>query len=267
MSMRVWLAVLLLAGNTTMAQTWMGEIQVGVAGYNGDLTQKLINLSSLRQSLSLNAKYTREDFLNFRAGISWGTVTGNDKFNKDEGLRTRNLSFTSQIIELHTAIEANLLDPEQYSASPYVFAGIGVFHFNPYAKDNDGKKIFLKGLGTEGQGVPEYKDRKPYSLFQFCVPFGIGMKWEWKKGMQISYELGYRILFTDYLDDVSKTYVDVKLLESSNGRKAVEMAYRRKNTPFNELGEARGNPKVKDLYYFSGIKLSWRLEWLNKNSN
>ena len=130
-----------------------------------------------------------------------------------------------------------------------------------WGRDN---KTFLHPLSTEGQGLAAYPGRKPYSLTQLCLPFGAGWKWTFSKRYDIIYELGYRLLFTDYLDDVSTTYVDPQLLLAARGPKAVEVAYRAQHSagsyPYQEgPGDQRGNPNVKDWYFFSGLKLLIRL--------
>jgi len=40
----------------------------------------------------------------------------------------------------------------------------------------DGKKEFLRPLGTEGQTIG-YKGRKPYSTMAICIPLGVGVKY------------------------------------------------------------------------------------------
>ena len=89
---------------------------------------------------------------------------------------------------------------------------MGLFHFNPFTYDKENNKTYLQPLSTEGQGLKEYPGRKKYSLTQFCLPVGGGWKWNINENWDISYELGFRILFTDYLDDVSKTYVNLNVL-------------------------------------------------------
>lgn len=257
--MKSLFVALLFISNSCLAQYWMGEIQTGALNYNGDLKQHALSVKGMRPSIGLNVKYNSNDFINFRAGISWGILTASDKNNPSKDLRVRNLDFTSHILEVDVGAEANLLDPENQLAYPYVHAGVGIFHFNPYSHDKDNKKTYLQPLGTEGQGLKQYPDRKKYSLTQFCIPLGFGMKWKYKKGMEISYEFGYRIIFTDYLDDVSKTYVDPGMLEKEKGQKTAEMSYRRTDKTFSELGGARGNPDVKDSYFFNGVKLSFKL--------
>ncbi len=68
--------------------------------------------------------------------------------------------------------------------------------------------------------------------------------------------MGYRFLTTDFLDDVSTTYADPQILLLRRGAKAVQLAYRREAVPLlSNKKITRGNPEVKDGYFFSGIKL------------
>jgi hypothetical protein len=63
-------------------------------------------------------------------------------------------------------------------------------------------------------------------------------------------------VFTDYLDDVSTTYVDQFALGQGNGLKAVEMAYRageKNGSSYPVDGTVRGGSKYKDWYYFTGF--------------
>jgi hypothetical protein len=241
-----------------MAQQWMGEIMVGVSAYNGDLTQNEISLKNYKPAGGINFKYNSGDLINFRIGFAWGVIGANDKNNKEAGLKSRNLNFKSNILEANVCVEANIFDPEDYTAYPYVFLGVGVFHFDPYSYDKGNKKVNLQPLSTEGQGLIEYPDRKVYSLTQFCIPVGAGFKWVIKKRWELCYELGYRITFTDYLDDVSNTYIDLETLFLRKGQTSVDMSYRR-DVPFNQLGEKRGNSSVKDFYLFSGLKIAVKL--------
>ncbi len=59
----------------------------------------------------------------------------------------------------------------------YLYGGIAVFHFNPWAYDNDGNKIHLQPLSTEGQGVAAFPSQKKYKLTQLALPFGAGIKY------------------------------------------------------------------------------------------
>jgi hypothetical protein len=154
-----------------------------------------------------------------------------------------------------------LLDLYQYKVSPYVFAGVSVFKFAPYAKDENGYPVSLYELDTEGQGF--YDGRKKYKLSQFVIPYGGGVQWAISDNARIGFVIGIRQTFTDYLDDVSKTYVDKNTLIHNRGANAVKYAYRGSElpnaAPYPADGTPRGNPSNKDWYYFSGLTLRVRI--------
>jgi hypothetical protein len=257
--MKRCLVLLLLISNSCLAQRWEAEIITGVTGYTGDLTQHIFSPNTLGPSAGLNIKYNFNNLFVLRGGFTWGSIHGDDKDNHRPDLLARNLNFRTDILEGSICGEINLFEPEFFAAYPYVFAGVGVFHFNPYTFDKNGKKIYLQPLGTEGQGLDDYPDRKPYSRFQFCVPFGGGMKINVSEKCDIVYEVAARLLFTDYLDDVSTTYVKRQTFMANSRPKTAELAARQTTGPYPNDGDPRGNPKVNDWYFFSGFKLLIRL--------
>ncbi len=240
------------------AQEWQLELMPEVSAYNGDLTQKRISPNIFKPAITLNLKYNSEDYFNFRIGFSYARIGADDRDNPSPLLKDRNLSFRSNIFELNVITELALFDPGTYESYPYVLGGVGVFHFNPYTFDDNGKKVFLQPLSTEGEGLKEFPDRKKYSLYQICFPIGFGWKWSIRDKWDISYEFGYRIIFTDYLDDVSKNYVDFNILQQEKGSEAVQLSYRG-TKPFNAALDIRGNPGFNDVYFFNGIKISTSL--------
>ncbi len=256
--MKLFIVPLLFAVNICFGQEWEAEVMAGGSGYNGDLTEKLIPLKTIKPAVSLNVKYNFDNTIVLRAGIAWLNVAGDDKYNKQADLKRRNLNFKSTIWEASLCAEINLMEPELFYSYPYLFTGVGLFHYEPYTFDKDNKKTYLQPLGTEGQGIAGYPNSKRYALTQLCLPFGGGWKFSINKRFDVIYELGYRFLFTDYLDDVSSTYVSSAILLANNGPKAAELAYKQEPIPDNNLpynGQTRGNPKVRDGYFFSGIKL------------
>ena len=250
--------IIILNANNCFSQEWYAEVMAGAASYNGDLTQKEFSVKRVKPAVSFNLKYNTGDFINFRGGISYTQLGASDKNNSQPDLKARNLSFKTSIIELNFCAEVAVLDPQTYYAYPYIFGGIGVFRFNPYTYDDENKKTYLQPLGTEGQGLLDYPNRKKYSLYQVCFPIGGGFKLTLQHKYEVGFEFGYRLLLTDYLDDVSKTYVSLKALQEGNGQKAVELSYR-KDAPYLEEGEVRGNNKVRDSYFFAGIKFAAKI--------
>lgn len=262
---RLLILALLTAATPAFAQhpTWSFDITTGAIGYTGDLSQRSVNFRTLRPSVGLTASYHLTSTFAIRGGLMLGKTAAYDSYNTDSLLRLRNLSFESPIAEASLTAELNLLPPELFEGYPYIFAGVGLFHFEPSGIDKDGNKVALRPLTTEGQGLPEYPDRKPYDLTQFCIPFGAGFKLRVHPNWDLGAELGFRKIFTDYLDDVSTTYIDPNVLINRSGIQAVQMAYRGNEVgsnlydPYPPDNTVRGNPDKNDWYYFFGIKFIW----------
>lgn len=263
-------------GVSEYGDQWTLEFVGGTTSFQGDLVQGNGPYKRLAPNFGVNLKYripSIDDIEKFelRAGLYYGRLYGNDSRNKDPELRARNLSFKSRVIELNLGCEYTILDmnsDEGALISPYVFAGIGVFNFNPYAIDDGGNKVFLRPLCTEGQGLAEYPLRKPYKLTQFEIPLAIGAKVDLGgyigslDGWIFSYEFMYHHTFTDYLDDVSQSYVPLDLLSKAYGPKSAELSFREKNMPFvRRVDERRGNPNNRDLFFYNSFKMTKYLEW------
>lgn len=232
----------------------------GVANYQGDLQGRTFTFNQSKLGIGVGVKYDLTPHFAVRTGIQYGTVAANDQQNTEPQLRARNLSFQSRILEGNLLLEYTLFNMEDKKISPYVFGGVALYHFDPYAFDSVGNKVFLKPLHTEGQGLVD--GRKEYKLTQFAIPFGGGIKFRISSNVVLGYEIGLRKIFTDYLDDVSTTYVDQFVLSAQDrGLKAVEMAYRGDelkdgNPTYPADGTVRGGSKFKDWYYFQGLTLT-----------
>ena len=253
------LFTLALIGLTGFSQKVSLNLFLGTSNYEGDMQANFFTFSQPGLALGCGLSYEVSDKIFIRGSVTFAKVQADDK--KNPKVYFRNLNFKSSIQEFHIAAEYYLFGTEDVKLSPYVFAGVAVYHFNPYTKDTAGTTYFLQPLSTEGQGF--YLDRKPYSLTQFAIPFGGGIKYSLTDNVKLGIEVGLRKLFTDYLDDVSTTYVDPNLLLTNRGPKALELAFRGgeidKTATYPLLLTKRGEPKNKDWYYFTGITLSFRL--------
>lgn len=231
----------------------------GLSSYQGDLQESFVGLSQVRTAIGFGISYLASDHISVRTGVTFATVTADDKINNK--VAYRNLNFTSGINEIHIALEYYLFSLDERKLSPYIFAGIAGYHFNPYTKDTSGTKYYLQPLSTEGQGF--YQNRKPYSLNQFAIPIGAGIKMAVTDNIYVGVETGIRKLFTDYLDDVSTTYADPNLILANRGAKALELAYRggevKAGASYPTGLLKRGEAARKDLYLFTGITISLRL--------
>lgn len=231
----------------------------GFSNYQGDLQDKRFTLDQSHPAFGLGFLYEFTEKLYARANVTFGKISGYDKKNTPNA--NRNLSFASPITDIHLGLEYHLLNPYEHFAAPYLFVGISHFNFNPSAIDTSGRKVFLQPLSTEGQGF--YQGRKKYALGQFSIPFGGGVKFSLSENIRVGFEIGLRKTNTDYLDDVSTTYVDQNLLFANRGQQAVNMAFRggelKTGLTYPADGSQRGSAKSKDWYYFSGITLAIRL--------
>jgi len=255
--MQKLMVLCLLLPVAAMSQRWHLTLFGGVSNYQGDLQSKALTLDQSNLALGLGVKYDVTSHLSIRSGLNFGTVEATDARNKPS-LRFRNLSFVSRILEGNVLLEYTFFNMEDKKISPYLFGGVAVYHFDPYAFDSVGRKVFLQPLSTEGQGLSQYPDRKPYKLTQFAVPLGAGVKFRVGYNTVLAYEVGLRKIFTDHLDDVSTTYVDPFVLAAARGPKAVEMSYRagelNEGDPNYPLeGTVRGGSEFKDWYYFTGF--------------
>ncbi|MCW3113494.1 MAG: hypothetical protein JWR18_1890 [Segetibacter sp.] len=179
-----------------------------------------IRLNNSHFSKSIYGSITYQSIIAARLEATLGMVESADstitgKTNNLVSKNVRNLSFRSNISEVTFTTEFHPFQLLGYEllpfVSPYVIAGVGWFRFNPQAYLK-GKWIDLQPLHTEGQGFSEYPDRKPYSLSQFNIPLGLGIRYEMNGMFNIRAEFVHRRLFTDYLDDAStKELIDESL--------------------------------------------------------
>jgi Domain of unknown function (DUF6089) len=235
------------------------DISGGFSNYQGDLQESRFTTEQARFAFALGARYNITKAFALRSNIMLAGIAASDKYNKKQVLRERNLNFKSRITEINLLLDYTLFDLNNNRISPYIFAGVAVFHFNPYTLDSTGSKFYLKPLSTEGQGLAAYPGKKNYHLTQLSIPFGGGIRWRLGDNMMLSYEIGLRKTSTDYLDDVSSRYVDQTTLAAERGAKAVELAYRgneKGGPPYPAEGVIRGGEQYKDWYYVSGITLS-----------
>lgn len=208
-----------------------------------------------------------------RTEAVWGIVKASDrlleKIKDNSGSRyERNLSFRSSIFEVSLVAEIHPRYFKHYRnneklprISPYLLGGIGYFAFNPQAK-YDGNWIDLRPLSTEGQGFAEYPDRRAYKLKQINFPVGGGIRYKISPMLNFSAECVYRILNTDYLDDVSTRYIDKNLYANYFSGEQLNMALTLQDRQTEISGgrpavtnDIRGNPSKNDAYFSFNFKI------------
>ena len=242
-------------------------ISAGASHYFGDLNP---NPRFNRPNIALGA-FFRKQFGNYvavRVAGHYAFLGYSDKYNTDnEFMRRRNLSFNTNIWELAVQGDFNFfqfIPGSNYSRfTPYVTFGIGVFNYDPYTY-YQGQKVYLRPLGTEGQGSALYPNRKPYGSMAVCFPVGMGLKYSLNRQMNLGFEIVYRFTTTDYIDDVSTTYApDAQPHFLPNGSPTLWYALQDRSyetgTPIGIKDRQRGYSKQKDSYVLAEFTLSFNL--------
>jgi hypothetical protein len=234
----------------------------GGMNYLGDLNNQSA-LTMPRLAYGGGIRYNLDNRWSFRGEVSFGSV----ECDKDY-IELRNLSFRSDILEVAALAEFNFAPfgpgPTEKKWTPYLFGGLAVFHFNPMTSYEIGpgeiQWVELQPLRTEGQGTAAYPDRKPYVLTQLCVPFGVGVKVRLGKSFSFAAEYGFRMTWTDYLDDVSTTYVGKDFLQENmeDGALSAQLSDRSGEVVEgyeNAAGIKRGDDSLDDWYAYFHISL------------
>jgi len=266
MKRNIVIIILVLFAQAAIAQPLRIHVMGGFANYTGDLQAKRFTLSQAKGVITAGATYNITEKLAVRSEYSFAKLGADDKLTTNTNVVTRNLNFKTIIQELSLMGEYDILNIYDHKLTPYVFIGLGVYRFSPYTFDPLNQKVFLQGLSTEGQGFSP--GRKVYKKTQFNIPLGGGIKYALSDDIHLGIEIGLRVLTTDYLDDVSATYIDENLLLSQRGPLAVQLAYRGDELKppagiYPVAGTQRGNSKINDFYYFGQFRMSFRLNWLN----
>lgn len=243
-------------------------IGLGAAQYFGDLnTRGHINTPKIAASLFFRKNLG--NYIAMRVGASFAQLGYSDQYNtKNTTMYRRNLSFNSKVWELSLQGDFNFFrfmpgEPE-YSFTPYITFGVGVFSYDPYAYLK-GEKIFLRPLGTEGQGSNLYPDRKQYGSMAISIPFGAGIKYALNERINIGFEVLHRVTNTDYLDDVSKTYVLPATFplnpdgSTPNSLLLSDRSYEI-GEPIGIPGRQRGNSKQKDQFVTAMFHVTFNLQ-------
>ncbi|HEX6224088.1 MAG TPA: DUF6089 family protein [Chryseolinea sp.] len=287
-------------------------ISLNALNYYGDLAPKptrfSTDISFTRPAIALAYSHRFGPRYAVIGSFMYGTLRGGDAESANpndlnNGLfrYQRNLSFRNRIKELSVVASFDLFSNmatyiSRVKWTPYGFLGIAGFLHNPQAQvpqtdlrgtpfPNAGEWVNLQSLGTEGQkGTLLETDVnhgiKSYKKLQAAIPFGIGARFRLNEVLDLSAELGFRYLFTDYIDDVSQNYVDLSVFGDNELAKA--MSYRsneivdpslptptmtRDGETYNlvrgygqeHIDNKRGNSDDKDIYMVTSIRLTYIL--------
>ncbi len=284
---------------------------INALNYYGDVSPKpdriSTDISFTKPAAALSFMHRFGPRYTFMAQLMYGTLKGADAESADAGdaengkyRYQRNLSFRNRIKELSAVAYFDLFENDATYISrvkwtPYAFAGVVGFLHNPQAQapatdllggalKEAGDWVDLRPLGTEGQystllSTDANSGIQPYSKIQVAIPFGLGARFRVNEVMDFWAEIGFRYTFTDYLDDVSKNYVDLGVLKSPL---AQAMSYRGNELSPNEIptpqpyvardgitystipgygrefpDNLRGSKEQRDIYMVTSLRLTY----------
>ncbi len=181
------LTVLCLSSEKGFSQNFWGKSHVGVGvgalSYSGDILNP-------KTKLALQGNYTYEltDHFNVRGQLSFGNIGATDASAPNYSspanpLYARPHPFKSKIQDVSLLVEYNLLNMNGGSKwTPYIFSGVGFFHYVPY--------------DTRNNTVYYATDKRN----KLNIPFGGGIKYGLTDNIRLNLETNIRHATTNDLD-------------------------------------------------------------------
>jgi hypothetical protein len=247
-----FVALFCLLYTAAVGQVMEVGVNIGAAGYMGDLNQK-DPLDFSGAAFGAFVKGNLDPYWAIGVHYNHGKIKDNDATSSNPDFRSRNLNFSTPLNELSLQVDFNFLD---YFAgggtrnfSPFIFTGIGGVLFSPRAT-YQGQEYELKYYHTEG---------KSYKSYALSIPYGAGVKARISDHWGLLTQLGYRTAHTDYLDDVGDKY---PLTDVYGKIDAEHPLWINLSNPsqlphnFNPGGQ-RGNYRKNDTYFFFHIGISY----------
>ena len=255
---------ILLFCSQSYSQSEEFGLWLGTASYLGDInpTPNKNFYKNINPAIGIMYKRNHRNLrYSYRLHFMYGKVEAYDHQSSDAWQQNRNLNFQTTILELGAIMEVNFVKYKlgemiQLNKTPFLFFGLAGYNFKPKGLYND-SWYDLQALTTEGQET-SLNTAKKYKLNQLNIPVGIGYKFNATENLSFSLEIGARILFTDYLDDVSKKYVNPTTLANEAGILSPILADNANNQVGDRnIGHDRGNSELKDWYFFTGFTFSY----------
>lgn len=259
----VFIFLTMLAGST-QAQSFLNwqltdryfslYLGTGRTGYIGDLSNSKPLTGGLGHfNIGIEARlYTR---VGARIQATFYKLEGSDVHAQDSSAnRQRNLSFKSNNIEyvlqgVYYFHKYGGMYHKRRTYEPFIAAGVGYTTYNPQA-DLRGITYNLRDLRTEGE---------LYGNKSLIIPVNLGVKAKLNEFMNLTLDLGYRFTFTDYLDDVSKTYggpfADGTIEASLSNRKDEIPVVNQEAYERFIPGAKRGDASKMDTYFFINFNI------------
>jgi hypothetical protein len=242
----------------------------------------------------LFGRFTPHPSVAFRLGVNYGTLYATDAWNEKKAKSAksveddayqrylRNQDIKSNVWEGTFQFELMPFRNNSESRSamrrfqPYITLGIGVFHYKPYSTFIDRttrseKWVSVADLHLEGEGFENSKATATYAqktkLWQFCIPMGLGVRYDINRELSVGLEYLYRYTFHDRLDNVSGDYVSEEYLDRylTPEKAAVAKEMADKSWAINpgakhDAWTKRGDKSTKDAYSSISIMLIYKFD-------
>ena len=276
-------------------------INVGLSDLWGDVgTQKLVDhyVNSKYWDKpcfmgGIFVRYQAHPVLAARLSLSYGTLYANDNWNKTKAEKAasieddafqrylRNQDARANIWEGTFMLEFTPLRfntesrAAQRKMQPFLMAGIGGFHFNPQSSLYDPitgrrKWVNTNDLHLEGDGITHEDETATYarktSLWQLCVPVGLGLRWDIGRNMAFGVEYLYRFTMTDRLDNVSSEYPTDDYFDrhlapekATVAKQIVDKSFEIEPSVERKPWATRGNKEVLDGYSTISVSFIYKI--------
>ncbi len=229
---------------------------VGASYYIGDINPaKHFWQSSLQYGGLVRLNW--DNRWTFRFDYSRATVQASDEVVKWRPERA--LNFKTRINDFSLVAEFNFVEyytgnPKK-NMSPYIFGGISVFQYTPYAVVG-GELVPLRDKLTEAplEGDAKWYEKLTYKDIPvgLSIPFGVGLKFALSRHMAGTVEWRLQKTFIDYLDDVKGVYpaADKHALYGDYDLTDPSESYK--------PGQQRGNASFNDWFGMARVSLTWK---------
>lgn len=231
----------------------------GISYYMGDINPGLPFAQSDLQYGGL-VRFNYDNRWTFRFDYSRAKVKAYDEVI--QWRPERGLNFVANINDFSVVAEFNFIEyytgnPKK-NISPYIFGGISVFQYTPYA-DVGGTLVNLREYNTEstvdttGKWYKRIFDKSmPVGL---SIPFGVGVKFSLSRHMAATVEWRMQKTFTDYLDDVKGVYPAEHAVYVAADGTVYDLT---DPTGNYQAGQQRGNSAYNDWFGMLRVSLTWK---------
>lgn len=246
---------------------WDYGVRLGASNYLGDIGGKEktrrdfvadMKLAKTRWDGGVFVRYRWQQRISLKAAFDYIRIEGDDKLSSNPGRNYRNFNFKNDLLDASLTGELFFFeDPDlgntyryRNSFRAYIFGGVGGVYTNPKSIYG-GKWIKLRDYDIEGYN---------YRSFVLNIPMGVGFYFTFDKKHRIGFEMNYRMVFTDYLDDISGNYPE----NPPSYDPAIALRTLQLNPDANpgayyshKWGSKRGDPTHKDGYVTASLSYSY----------